>query len=273
MIAGRAINDFILNEAFKSRWVNMLRVLLLSAATVASLAAPALAQSTSSQTWTGPYVGVNIGAGAGDLSYPFAGTSAVTSNAIAGKFRQSASGGLIGGQIGYDYQLRNGVVLGLVTDLDGSSIAGDSRFSSVDSAGNVYSDRLKTQIDALGTVRGRVGMSMFGGRLLPYVTGGLAYGGVSTTAAQVCSACASGVGVSSYGSQYANRTGWTAGLGADYALNSHLSLRTEYLYTDLGRQTLADGGTFNAPGITVNDATSNVNTSANILRVGLNYKF
>jgi outer membrane immunogenic protein len=216
---------------------------------------------------------VNIGAGAGDLSYPFAGASAATSNTISGKFRQSSSGGLIGGQIGYDYEMRNGVVLGLVTDLDGSSIAGDSHFSSLDSDGNVYGDRLKTQIDALGTVRGRVGMAMFGGRLLPYVTGGLAYGGVSTTASQTCSACASGAGVSNYASQYDNRTGWTVGVGADYALNSHLSLRTEYLYTDLGRQTLSDGGTFNAPGITVDDATASVNTSANILRVGVNYKF
>lgn len=250
----------------------MLRVVLLSAATVVSLAGPVLAQSATPQTWTGPYIGVNLGAGAGNLNYPFAGVSTATSNFIAGKFKQSASGGLIGGQIGYDYEMRNGVVLGLVTDLDGSSIAGNSSFSSLDSAGNVYGDRLKTQIDALGTVRGRVGMAMLGGRLLPYVTGGLAYGGVSTTAEQVCSACASGAGTASYASQYANRTGWTAGVGADYALNNHLSLRTEYLYTDLGRQNL-EGGTFNGPGVTVDDATSTVNTSANIVRVGLNYKF
>jgi outer membrane immunogenic protein len=252
----------------------MLRVMLLGAATLASLSAPALAQSTSPQTWTGAYVGVNLGAGLGDLSYPFTGTSAATSNAIAGKFKQSSSGGLIGGQIGYDYQLRNGVVLGLVADLDGSSISGDSNVSSLDSAGNVYSNRLKTQIDALGTVRGRIGVPMFGGRLLPYVTGGLAYGGVSTTAGQVCSACASGAGVSNYASQYDNRTGWAVGAGADYALSHHLSLRTEYLYTDLGRQTLGDGaGAFNAPGVNIDSAVSSVDASANIIRVGLNYKF
>jgi outer membrane immunogenic protein len=250
----------------------MLRITLLSAAALVSMAAPALAQSANPQTWTGPYVGVNLGAGVGGLSYPFSGTSAVTGDAIVGKFRQSSSGGLIGGQIGYDYQLHNGAVVGLVADLDGSSIAGDSRFSSLDSAGDVYGDRLKTQIDGLGTVRGRVGLPMFGNRLLPYVTGGLAYGGVSTTASAVCSACASGAGTSNYASQYDNRTGWTVGAGVDYALTNHLSLRTEYLYTDLGRQDLA-AGTFNAPGISVDNAVSSVNAQANVLRVGVNYKF
>jgi outer membrane immunogenic protein len=250
----------------------MLRVMLLSAATLVSFSAPALAQSASPQTWTGPYAGVNIGAGVGDLSYPFSGASALTSNAIAGKYRQSSSGGLIGGQIGYDYQLRNGAVVGLVADLDGSTISGDSRFSSLDSANDVYSNRLKTQIDGLGTVRGRVGMPMFGNRLLPYVTGGLAYGGVSTTASGVCSACASGAGTSNYASQYDNRTGWAVGAGVDYALTNHLSLRTEYLYTDLGRQNLG-AGTFNAPGVSVDDAVSSVNVQANTLKVGVNYKF
>jgi outer membrane immunogenic protein len=240
----------------------MLRIMLLGAATAACLAAPALAQTASQQTWTGPYAGVNIGAGVGDLSYPFFGADAVTSNAVAGKFRQSSSGGMIGAQIGYDRQLSNGAVIGLVADLDGSTIKGDSRFSSVDSAGTLSFAQLKTQIDAMGTVRGRVGMPMFGNRLLPYVTGGLAYGGVSTTS----------WGTLNYASQYNNRTGWAAGAGLDYALNNHLSLRTEYLYTDLGRQDLSSG-TFDAPGVSVDNAVSSVNVQANTLKVGVNYKF
>ena len=247
----------------------MLRITLLGAATLVAFSAPALAQSANPQPWTGPYVGVNLGAGVGDLSYPFSGTSSTASNFIAGKYRQSSSGGLVGGQIGYDYQLRNGAVVGLVADLDGSTIAGDSRFSALDSAGNAYSDRLKTQIDGLGTVRARVGMPMFGNRLLPYVTGGLAYGGVSTTASGACSACAT----SSYASQYDNRTGWTVGAGLDYALTNHLSLRTEYLYTDLGRQDLGGSGAFSAPDVSVDNAVSSVNVQANVLKVGVNYKF
>lgn len=251
----------------------MLRTVLAGAA-VGALAAPALAQPSDALTWTGTYVGVNLGAGVGDIGYPFSGaSSSASANPVSGKFRQRASGGMAGGQIGYDYQTASGLVLGLVTDLDGSKYAGDSRFSSVDSAGNTYSGRLKTQIDGLGTVRGRLGMTSFNGRLLPYVTGGLAYGGVSTTASQVCSACGAG-GTSTYASQYGNRTGWAAGVGADYALSPHLAMRTEYLYTDLGRQGLGtSGGSFSVPGVTVNDATASASASASILRVGLDYRF
>jgi outer membrane immunogenic protein len=250
----------------------MFRVTILSAAMVVAAVAPALAQPSGEPSWTGAYAGVNLGAGVGELNYPYSGMTLDGSNFVSGKFHQSSSGGLIGGQIGYDFQMHNGAVLGLVADLDGSTVAGDSNGSSTDSAGNAYTSRLKTQIDALGTVRGRLGMPMFGGRVLPYITGGLAYGGVSTTASQTCSTCADGGAASAYASQYDNRTGWTAGAGVDYALNRHLSLRTEYLYTDLGKQNLADG-VFSAPGISIDNALSSVAVQANVVRVGVNYKF
>jgi outer membrane immunogenic protein len=251
------------------------------AAAAMSVTAPSFAQSVGAPegvgapesvgapTWTGPYVGVNAGVGGDVFAYRFSGSAdPAGANPAAARFRQSSSGGLVGAQIGYDRELSRGLVVGLVADLDAADITADSAFSSVDARGNAVSGRLKSRIDALGTVRGRVGQAIFGGRLLPYVTGGLAYGGVTTNADY------GAAGGPNFASAYATRTGWTAGVGVDYALSRRLSLRTEYLYTDLGRSNFGEGvTTITVPGVTLYNANYGERTTANVLRIGLNYRF
>ena len=51
------------------------------------------------------------------------------------------------------------------------------------------------------------------------------------------------------------------------------SLRAEYLYVDLGRQNLTGGGEFTAPGVDAYNATVNTDTTANVVRLGVNYRF
>ena len=70
------------------------------------------------------------------------------------------------------------------------------------------------------------------------------------------------------------QTGWTVGAGAEYALNRHLSFKAEYLYVDLSQANLGTpGGTFTAPGVTLYNASVGEKTDANVVRVGLNYRF
>lgn len=259
----------------------MMRSVLLASAVALSLgalglAAPASAQASSDgTTWSGPYVGLNLGYGGGSFNYPYSGaTDSTGATALAGKVRQNSSGVLGGGQAGYDYQTPGGWVLGVVTDIDGSNINGNNAFTGVDGAGNVTSGQLRSSIDYLGTFRVRGGQAMFNGRLLPYVTGGLAYGGVSSNAAFACSSCGTGgVAVANGLSRSSTQVGWTVGAGADYALTNHLSLRAEYLYVDLGRQNLTGGGEFTAPGVDAYNATVNTDTTANVVRLGVNYRF
>ncbi|MGA0602515.1 outer membrane protein [Caulobacter sp. KR2-114] len=257
----------------------MRSVVLASAFTLSlgalGLAAPAFAQSADGQSWSGPYVGLNLGYGGGTFNYPYSGTTdAAGATAIGGKARQNSSGIVGGGQAGYDYQTPGGWVLGVVTDIDGTNIHGDTAFSGLDASGNATTGQLRSQIDYLGTFRVRGGEAMFGGRLLPYVTGGLAYGGVSSNASFACSSCGSGGAAVANGlSRSSTQVGWTVGAGADYALTPRISLRAEYLYVDLGRQNLTGGGEFTAPGVAVFNATVNTDTTANVARLGVNYRF
>jgi len=133
-------------------------------------------------------------------------------------------------------------------------------------------------------VRGRLGF-LPTDRLLVYGTGGLAYGevkentsittigagtnvtngafGVSCVANQTCFAgSASGV-----------RTGWTAGVGVEYAIWQNLTAKAEYLYVDLGGNSIV-GTAFNGNGLLPASYTASISgLSFNIVRGGLNYRF
>ncbi|HQR91671.1 MAG TPA: outer membrane beta-barrel protein, partial [Caulobacter sp.] len=104
-------------------------------------------------------------------------------------------------------------------------------------------------IDYLGTIRARVGYAF--DRVLPYITGGVAYGKTD------------------FGTIYGTSTsetnwGWVIGAGVEYAFTNNITAKLEYLYIDL------DGSTYTIPS-TLGSIQADTNTSA--LKVGVNYKF
>jgi outer membrane immunogenic protein len=148
----------------------------------------------------------------------------------------STSGGLIGGTVGYNRQFGQ-FVAGIEGDLDWAKIQG----------GGVCSFGCQTTDRWLGTVRGRVGYAM--DRFMPYVTGGLAFGNFEAT--------------STLGNSNTTNAGWTIGAGVEYGLITNVSVKAEYLYVDLGN--------FNCA--TCNVPVTNVSSTANILRGGVNVRF
>jgi outer membrane immunogenic protein len=244
-----------------------------SAAALLGLAAPALAQPAGDTwSWTGPHVGVNAGYGGGDFRYPFSGTTdAAGTNPVAGEARQSSSGPLGGGQVGYNIQGFGGLVFGAEADIDAANIRGRASLYSADGLGNVTSADVDSKIDYLGTVRGRIGAPMFQGRFLPYVTGGFAYGGVRNRVGFDCPTCVNGGG---FATDTHGQTGWTVGAGTEYALDRHLSFKVEYLYADLGgRDLTADTGLINAPDVGLYNADLREKTDANLIQAGVNFRF
>ncbi len=194
--------------------------------------AKAPAYVTPAYNWTGFYVGINGGGAFGH--------SKLTNTLGATGF--DVNGGLVGGTLGYNYQI-NQWVLGLEGDVDWADISGNT--NSALCAGTTCS----TKNDWLATVRGRVGYAY--DRFLPYVTGGAAFGDMKTS-------------VTGFSGQTDTRTGWTAGGGLEYAFNGPWSAKIEYLYVDLGSDTCSVA---NCGRSTTNDFHTN------IVRAGINYHF
>jgi outer membrane immunogenic protein len=177
-------------------------------------------------SWAGLYLGVNGGYGWGDSAW----------STQTGSF--NTSGGLFGGQIGYNWQFGQ-TVLGLETDIQWSGIKGNGNCAF----------GCETKNNWFGTARGRLGYAY--DRWLPYVTGGLAYGEIQANP--------------SFGFASSNTTnaGWTVGAGVEYAFAQNWTAKVEYLYMDLGD--------FNT--VVSAPTPTTVDFKANIVRGGINFRF
>ena len=191
--------------------------------------------------WTGFYVGGAVGYGGGSLG---AGTNALPEQ---GAFFPHSSTGLIGGfDVGYLKQFPNHVVLG---------IEADTSFTSPVDPAALTPAPFNTTLDYIGTVRGRVGYAF--GTLMPYVTGGFAWGHSHVDIND------SGGSIVASPGQY--QSGWTAGAGVEFAVSGNWSAKLEYDYIDLAHRTFDLSG-FGLPGL-------NVEPNINLVKVGLNYRF
>jgi outer membrane immunogenic protein len=220
--------------------------------------APVLSPAPAPWSWTGFYVGANIGAVWGRDSVSDDPTGSPVANWI-GLFSvgtaNANSTGVIGGiQAGYNWQFSSLVV----------GIEGDISFSSRDHTVSVFAalpgafDTYRSRLSTLGTVRGRIGWAF--DRLLVYGTGGAAFASLKDeyidppTVAGFTASPRSGV------------TGWTAGGGVEYAFADHWTARAEYLHVGLPDRS-ANVLVFTTPYAFV------FKDSLNIARVGINYKF
>lgn len=215
-------------------------------------------------TWTGFHVGTNHGFGGGvlDANVNLAGlvlTTTQTSN--------RANGVIAGGQAGYDFQFANNFVVGVETDIQWTDIEMSHQAttsSSAGPAGYTYAD-LHNGLDWFGTTRLRLGYSF--GRLLPYVTGGVAYGGIEARGTQFVG------GALFLGSASDTKVGWTAGAGAEYALTDNLSARLEYLYVQLPGVAGPAFGLTPPPFPPLAGAFSTGSFGTHLVRTGINLKF
>ena len=215
-------------------------------------------------TWTGAYVGVNGGYGFGgsnNVSYAESIAGAVDySTPIAGP---SQHGGFGGGQIGYNYQIRNFVV-GIEADGEGSGISASNVVVSP-----YYNEAVavgtRSSVGVFGSARGRVGVAFE--RALFYATGGYAYGDIHSS--QVVN-FADGFG--SYASKGGLKSGYTVGGGVEYAFMNNLSVKGEYQYYDFGSRTLGAQESF-AGALQPVTSYGRVRENFSTARVGLNYKF
>jgi outer membrane immunogenic protein len=228
--------------------------------------------------WQGIYAGINAGYGEGQANYSGNATGPVNYNAGPGtawfypQIYQSYpslysmsgvinfSGPVAGGQIGYNHQFNNHVILGAEIDLDYADInnrygiAGANKISQVSQTGmNNLSYNDRTGVNWLGTARLRLGYDL--GKFLPYITAGFAYGSVSNNSFGLQQYISSNNTVQLYaGNSVVNNSsvnvGWAAGAGAEYIVADNWSVKGEYLYTQLA-------------GLNINGYPTAINTGSN----------
>lgn len=193
--------------------------------------------------WTGFYIGANGGYGWGTSAWW---DDPSLTGADFGS--HSFNGGMVGGQLGYNYQVSTWV-LGIDADLDWADLTGRHV--------NPFGNTLSTKATALGTVTGRIGYAM--GQSLLFAKGGLAWGTFKYDNFVA--------GGTLNGSNSSTRTGYTVGGGFEYGLAANWSVKVEYDFMDFGRKRLA----FNSGvgGAFVQDITDSIH----VVKAGVNYRF
>lgn len=252
-------------------------------------------------TWTGFYIGINGGYTWSDservdtesrdvFGNPglIGGVAYGIATAQLATFSLSTSneGFAGGGQVGYNQQFGRWLVLGAEADLDGifdsdDRTRADSTLTPPGFAGFpiLQSAQVFREIDSIGTVRGRVGITVMP-CLLIYGTGGFAYGETISKTDITQFVANSGAIPNSYhahGQAEGLRSGWTAGGGLEWMFMTHWSIKAEYLFYDLGSVSyqLSHLRNFNTSGTLFTDTapTSHTKFEGNIARGGLNFHF
>jgi outer membrane immunogenic protein len=236
--------------------------------------APALAPVSN---WSGFYVGGNLGYGWGNGNTDFSFLPTPKRFGFNNASLGARSSGVIGGaQLGYNWQVGS-VVTGLEADIQGSGIKGSARTvpTIFGTAFQIPFDVLSSEqkLSWLGTVRGRLGVTVTP-QLLLYGTGGLAYGHVDASANTKLINLDASFDRASPASVTKTKVGWTAGAGAEWMFAHNWSAKLEYLYIDLGSESVIANEVGGVP--LVIDPYKVGYTwrfRENIARVGVNYHF
>lgn len=173
-------------------------------------------------SWHGFYAGINGGWSWGDSDWAVATPG------------HEADGGVLGLHAGYNFQW-NSIVYGIeadigFADIDGSSLCGASLCT--------------TNVDTLGSVRGRLGYAWDNMHI--YGTGGFAMASADVTAPAFTDS--------------ATLTGGVIGGGAEYRLTDNLSARAEVLYYMFADENVGGG-------------LDNVDLDTTTVRAGVSYHF
>jgi outer membrane immunogenic protein len=198
-------------------------------------------------TWTGCYIGGNVGGIFGDHKTDFG----------VGDHSHNNSGFAGGGQIGCDYQFAGGWVFGFRNMFDGTSLDKDRTvvFNTGDRA------RVHIKNDWFDTLTGRIGYVVAPSWLL-YGQGGAVW---AKNSADVT------INGDDVGSLSRTRTGWTAGGGVEWMFAPNWSAFLEGNFMDFGsnnRQINTSLGTVCDSGCGFRHKA----TAATVL-VGVNYRF
>ncbi|TDH38220.1 porin family protein [Pseudohoeflea suaedae] len=207
--------------------------LLSSTAFAADLTptSPSYDPAATAYDWSGAYVGFVAG-------YLLAEGEHQAPPGFGTRPPYDVDGAMVGGTVGYNWQ-KGSIIYGVEGD-----------FSLADMSGNVVLPaNFRTDIRNFGTLRARMGYTY--DRVMPYVTGGVAFADIHAGQFGTLSVTRDWV------------AGWTLGAGVETALSDKVTFKLEGLYVDLGDIT------YTSLGNPIDVTTEGVG----VVRVGLNRRF
>ena len=245
---------------------------LIQAANAGDLGArrPSYLKSVAPFNWTGLHISLSAGYAfdGHDPDYSFNDIPPSQVALLPAGADLTSNGGLVGGALGYDVQLR-GVVVGLEGDISWTNF-GDDDVITVPANTVLGMPPLKFattyKLDWISTLRGRIGVPFQD--LLVYGTGGFAFADVSMDSSVTVSDPPIG---SLVGSTETTKVGWTLGGGAELALCDNITVKAEALYFDLGSISLNATASPSLMTTASKDVVQKI--EGVIARAGIGYKF
>jgi len=231
-------------------------------------------------TWTGFYVGGNVGYSVSRFGNDTTYSDASLGTPLAAQSSYTRHyGALGGGQAGYNWQLGMWVA-GLETDVQFAhqrTTTGSGCDGAICNAAVTAFDAPVTLIhqynlDWFGTVRGRLGAALTPD-VLAYATGGLVYGEVEHRGTIYGTGFDSMGNVIFAGNNFASRqlrAGWSVGGGLEARQLGNVTGRIEYLHVDFGADSAPASSPLNATPINIGFHS---HITEDMVRLGINYKF
>jgi len=222
-------------------------------------------------TWTGCYIGGNIGWGRGGdtVSAPnLAATTGVPE--LSGVSLPSVTGDtkgvLGGGQVGCNYQFAPNWLIGIEGDGEAANIKGDvtdsvSFTNPLTGLPETVTGTANAQTDWLASVTGRLGWTW--DRVMLYAKGGGAWVGNKYSADLPA--------FNEHVQTSVTQPGWTVGGGVEWAFWDHWSAKVEYDYYNFSTANLSLPGTI--AGISEVVPGVNVKQTIQTVKFGINYRF
>ena len=239
-----------------------------------AMSQPAYFAPPSPFSWTGFYLGGNVGAGIGttetsvNVGPALTALSGMPITATAPLVSETFNGFVGGFQAGYNWQL-GVIVLGVEGDLDAAGLQGSAPCAVVLNCTmkhNWFAD-----------VTGRVGVVAVD-RTLIYLKGGVAWEGSNFTVGNSINVAGTTIAANAGGS--GTQVGGLLGMGVEYAFLSNWSAKLEYNYIDFGTRSfnasIAANAAFAGTGIGALSGVSvpaSITENEHIVRAGVNYRF
>ena len=204
-------------------------------------------------SWAGFYIGGHGGIGWLHASETITAGANISTCASPGrnvKCELDATGAVLGGQVGYNWQ-QGQWVFGIEADASWSSLKKSESFGTpTPGLFHIIHDK----IDWLSSARGRFGWAM--GDTLFYGTGGVAFANFDAGFFRINAGARA---------QFDKTTvGWVAGGGIEKMFSRNWSARAEFLHYGLGRKSLTSttGGTY----------TTAFRHDVSVVRLGINFR-